>query len=131
MRWTVPVVIHDEFGGFSLTPEMVRRLKERGCKWADQCGTNHRKDQYWLPYQHEIGDEAESLRKDPDLVAVVQELTEEYEKIVDSDAVTSWRERTDLRSTMLANLKIVEVVVEIEITDFDGRESVRVTGGAW
>lgn len=134
MQWKVPVVIHTEFGGFSLTPEMVRRLKKRGVKWADKCGHDDRKTQYWLPYQHEIVDEAENLRMDKDLVEVVRELTEEYEKIVDKDDaedIMSWRERTDLRNTMLANLRVVEVTIAIEISDFDGKESVQVTGGAW
>lgn len=132
MEWTVPIVIHDEFGGFSLTPEMVQRLKKRGCKWADKCGTNHRKDQYWLPSDYDIGNEADNLRMDQDLVEVVRELTEEYKKIVDKkDEILSWREKADLQREMLANLKVIDVRIVIEIDDFDGKETVSVAGGAW
>jgi len=133
MEWKVPIVIHDEFGGFGLTPEMVRRLKGRGCEWVNKCGHDHNKTRYWLPSQDGMDDEAENLRMDKDLIAVVRELTEEYEKIVDRESgeILSWREKTNLRQEMLANLKIVQVRIVIEIEDFDGRESVSVTGGTW
>jgi len=127
MRWQTKVVINDDFGGFSFTKTMVDMLKARGCKWADKIesvGGAHR--DYYLPY--EAGN---TLRADEDLVAVVEELTAQYEKAVDSDTVMSWRERTDLRRKTLNDLKVVEVTVEIEIEDYDGKESIRVTGGAW
>jgi hypothetical protein len=126
MEWTFPMVIHMEFGGFGLTEEIVRRLGERNCAWVGECqhsaGSNPR---WYLPYR----DGSDELRKDADLVAVVRELTEEYESR--SKDLQSWRERTDLRQNMLNNLRVVDVRVVIEINDHDGKETVRVTGGTW
>ena len=129
MNWKVKVVIHDEYGGFSLTEEMVKRLKKRDCKWADRCGKTHGSNpHYYLPYDD---DDREGYRKDPDLVAVVEELLAEYETKIDSDESLAWREQTSLLRTMTANLKVVEVTVNIEVNEHDGRESISVHGGVW
>jgi hypothetical protein len=129
MNWKVKVVIHDEYGGFSLTEEMVNRLKKRGCKWADKCGKAHGSNpHYYLPYDD---DDRGVYRKDPDLVAVVEELLAEYEAKTNSDESLPWREQVQLSRSMTANLKVVEVTVSIEINDHDGRESVKVHGGVW
>jgi len=127
MNWKVKVIIHDEYGGFSLTKEMVERLKKRGCKWVDRCGqTGPGNSNYYLPY-----DDREWLRNDPDLVAVVEELLAEYEVKIDSDESLAWREQSSLLRTMTANLRVVEVTVNIEVNDHDGRESIRVHGGVF
>lgn len=120
------MVIHTEFGGFGLNEEMVRRLTERGCKWISECTkTPGSLPKWYLPYR----DGRDELRKDEDLVAVVAELTQEYD--VKCKELKSWQERAELRTTMQANLKVVEVTVDIEIEDHDGKESVRVSGGCW
>jgi hypothetical protein len=75
--------------------------------------------------------DTESFRNDSDLVAVVEELTARYEKKVASENVMPWRYKVQLRRDMLANLKVVEVAVSIDISDYDGRESVSVNGGVW
>jgi len=130
MDWKVKVVIHTEFGGFALTGEMIEMLKARGCTWADRCGGPFG-GQYYLPSEEAV--DAQSFRNDPDLVAVVEELTQRYEKKIDSKKGESipWRERVELRGDMLANLKVVEVTVSIEISDHDGRETISVHGGVW
>ena len=126
MEWKVLMVIHTEFGGFHLTNEILRRLTERGCDWVSECGkAGGNPPRGFLPYREGRDD----LRKDEDLVAVVQELTEEYNS--KAETLESWRERAELRTVMLGNLKVVEVRIVIEIEDFDGKESVRVTGGTW
>ena len=121
------LVIHTEFGGFSLTQEMVDRLAERGCKWADKCGKSYGSNpKYYIPYED---DDELKYRSDADLIAVVEELTEEFESKVKE--LTDWRERRQLERTMLDGLKVVEVNVSVEIEDHDGKETVRVHGGAW
>lgn len=126
MEFVVPVVLHTEFGGFHLTGEMIERLTKRKCEWVSKCrkteGSNPR---WYMPFD----DGSNELRRDPDLVAVVQELADEYEKAC--EGIEVWQERTKLRQTMLANLEVVHVRVVIEIDDHDGRETVHVTGGAW
>ena len=126
MEWKFPMVIHTEYGGFGLNDEMIRRLTERGCKWVSECskaaGSNPR---WYLPYR----DGEDDLRKDEDLVAVINELTEEHEFHVEK--MKAWRERADHRRETLCNLRVVDVRVVIEIDDHDGKETVRVTGGTW
>lgn len=120
------MVIHTEFGGFHLTEEIIRRLTERGCDWVSECVKTSGSYPLWfLPY----GDGRDDLRKDENLVAVIQELTEECDSR--SEPLKTWRERAELRRDVLANLKVVEVRVVIEIEEHDGKESVRVTGGTW
>ena len=62
----VPVVIRGEFGGFSLTAEVVERLEKRGCKWLRRMGKAG--DRWYLPADNDV------LRRDPDFVAVVREM---------------------------------------------------------
>lgn len=126
MDWTFSMVIHTEFGGFHLTDEIVRRLTERGCDWISECVKSGETAPMWfLPYRNGSDD----LRKDEDLVAVVQELSEECDsKAKDLD---TWRERAELRRDVLGNLKVVQVHIAIEIEEHDGKETVRVTGGTW
>lgn len=130
MRLTIPLVIHDEFGGFSLTPEIIHRLKGRGCPWVDRCGHDSQKKRYYLPYEEDLDD---TLRKDPDLVAVVREITEELdERVSEEESAMPWREQVALRQELLGSLKVVEAHVNLEIEDYDGKERVRVvTGGVW
>jgi hypothetical protein len=129
MEWKEKLVIHDEWGGFGLTERMVEMLKARGCEWADKCGKSGGSNPRWyLPYEH---DNRDHLRKDPDLVAIVEELTVEYDKRLKDEGIRSWKERSALRRELLNDLKVVEVSISIEIDDHDGRESVRVCGGVW
>jgi hypothetical protein len=116
------MVIHGEFGGFSLTDEIVDRLKKRSSPVVEKFGRPSPSSP-WYP----LADEDE-VRRDPDLIAVVRELTEEIDRIVDEDA--SWRDRSILEQRYLHGLKVVTVFVEIEIEDHDGKETVRVFGGA-
>jgi hypothetical protein len=73
-------------------------------------------------------DEEEELRRDKDLVAVIKELEEEFESRVEN--IESWRGRAKIQQEMLRGLKVVSVRVGIEILDYDGKEQVRVFGGA-
>jgi len=129
MGWKQKVVIHTEFGGFTLTPEIVKRLKARECEWIDRCGGPHG-GAFYLPYEEEDPD---ALRRDLDLIEVVEELTKQYEAKIDAEQGTriSWRDRAELRRDLLGGLKVVEVTIEIEIEDYDGKETVRVSGGVW
>jgi len=126
LEFKTPLVINDAFGGFSLTAEMVRRLKERGCGWADDCYQTSDPNVYYPPYRDNLKD---TLRNDEDLVAVVRELTVEYDK--KAEDIESWQERRVLAQELLADLKVVEVRVLIQIDDYDGKESVSVSGGLW
>jgi hypothetical protein len=132
MEWKIPVVINDDYGGFSLTQEIVNRLKKRDCTWVDKCGYVPSSRHYYLPYRHEFDGDPDELRKDPDLVAVVREVSAEYDAIVDADdCVLSWREQVELRRKMIGCLHVADVRIRIEIESHDGKESVRVTGGTW
>lgn len=132
MEWKIKVVLRDEYGGFSLTGDMYDMLKKRGCKWVERCGEAlGREKKYYLPSSSTTSSEDHSLRKDPDLVAVVEELTKKYDTMVEGDDAISWQDRSRLRRTMLGDLKVQEVTISVEIKDHDGKESVRVCGGAW
>lgn len=123
MNMKIDMVIHREFGGFSLTPEMVDRLRERDCSWITQCastlGTSPR---WYVDSDHEF-------RRDPLFVEVVRELEARVKH--EGEALTSWQERRALEIQLLNGLRVVTVTIEIEVIDHDGMESVRVIGGVW
>lgn len=123
MNISFDMVIHAGFGAFSLTDEIVDRLRKRGCAWASDVAKAGATGTWYLPARIVDDDEA---RRDPDLVAVVKELEEELESRVEN--VESWREREAIEQQMLNGLKVVTVQVSVEILDHDGRESVRVFG---
>jgi hypothetical protein len=125
MEVAFDMVIHTQFGGFSLTQEIVERLRKRGCPWVDEIGRASSTGPWYLPYRE--GDEDE-LRRDEHLLAVVRELTEELEARVQD--VKSWRERAEVEQELLHGLKVVTVHVGIDIEEDDGKERVRVYGGA-
>ena len=119
MQFETEVVIHDAFGGFSLTDEIVERLKERKCAWADKLQRASHGEWYLF--------EDDEFRRDPDLVAVVKEIREELDRRVED--LHSWRDRAALEQEMLHGLKVVRVAITLEIEDYDGKETVRVRGG--
>jgi len=126
MELKIPMVLNVEYGGCHLTEEVIRRLTARGCKWVSECQKSEGSRPRWfLPYRG--GDD--SLRADEDLVAVVRELTKEYE--AKTEHLESWQARAELRRDLLADLAVVEVRVLVEVHDQDGKEFVRVAGGTW
>ena len=123
MEWKIPIVIRTDYGGFGLTALMHERLLERQVSWLERC--QRTSDGRWfLPY-----DEDDELRRDPDLVDVVRQLEVELAAAV-SD-MKDWTERRRLELELLHGLKVVQATVVIEIHDHDGKETIRVTGGAW
>lgn len=123
MHLSFEMVIHTHFGGFSLTDEIVERLRARGCPWIDQIAKASPSGPWYAPAQD--GDE---FRRDEHLVAVVKELEEELESRVEN--VKSWRDRAAIEQDLLHGLKVVTVHIDVEILDDDGKESVRVHGSA-
>jgi hypothetical protein len=115
------MVLHVEHGGFSLTDEIVRRLRERGCPWTEKLGKASPDGQWYV-----MADDDE-FRRDPDLVAVVKELQGELESRLEN--LESWRERAALEQEMLHGLKVTRVRVTVEVDDHDGMEFVHVYGG--
>lgn len=123
MDWKIPVVIHADFGGFALTSRMHELLLERGAPWLERCQRTS-DGRWYLPYE-----EDDELRRDDHLVAVVRQLEAELDSR--SQDLESWQDRRALERELLHGLKVVDVRVVVEIDDHDGKETVRVTGGAW
>lgn len=121
MNITFDMVIHTEFGGFSLTDEIRRRLTERGSEWVDKLGKASAAGQWYSTDDDEF-------RRDPDLVAVVRELQEELQSR--GENLQSWQERAALEQRLLHGLKVVTVEITVEIEDYDGKEQVLVFGYA-
>jgi hypothetical protein len=127
MQMKIDMVIHGDYGGFSLTDEIVERLREQGCTWVDQCMRTDGSDPRWYPEAQLERDN--SFRQDPIFVGVIREL----QGLLDRDGVemASWKDRRTLERRVLNGLRVVGITVEIEIEDDDGKESVHVFGGAW
>lgn len=124
MQSKFDMVIHGEYGGFSLTDEIVEMLRARGCEWVEQCV---RAGERWF-----VSDALErdgEFRRDPVFVKVVRELQERLDR--ESDVLVSWREREAMAQRLLHGLRVVTVTVKVHIDDHDGKESVRVVGGIW
>jgi len=120
METKVSLVIHAEHGGFSLTEEIVERLRSRGVSWLDRLGDAG--GRWYLPA------DGDDLRGDPDLVDIVREISAEVRSAsVDLD----WRARETLERRLLHGLRVADVTVLIVVEDDDGLERVRVTGGVW
>lgn len=121
------MVIHGEHGGFGLTPAIVERLRERGCAWVHQCAPPVPGGERWY-----VSSEMESdghFRRDPIFVEVVREMTARVER--EGEELVAWRDRRLLERTLLGGLCVVTVTVVVEVSDYDGKESVRVIGGLW
>lgn len=123
MSMSFQMVIHVDFGGFSLTRSVYERLKQRGVEWLPRCAKNSM-GCWYLPYE-----DGEELRRDPDLIEVVRQLEAEVEEF--GAKLETWEERRDLERRLLGGIRNITVHVNIEIEEHAGRETVRVTGGAW
>lgn len=122
LNTTFDMVLHTDFGGFSLTDEIRRRLVVRGSKWIEKLGKASAGGQWYSVDDDEF-------RRDADLVAVVRELQAELQSR--GEGLQSWRERAKLERELLHGLKVVTVNITVVIEDHDGKESVRVCGGAY
>jgi len=130
MKEKIKVVLHEEqFGSFSLTPRMVQMLQARGCEWVGKCSQPAEGENYTLPSEFSALNQDNKLRRDPNLIAVIETLMREYDDQTNYDL--GWQCRALLRQKLLANLKVVEITVAINVFDQDGRETVQVTGGLW
>jgi hypothetical protein len=115
----IPLVLHDEFGGFSLTARIHDLLEARGTSWLARCARTS--DGRWFLPSGE-----DELRCDQDLIDVVLELQQELERLTED--VEDWSERRRIEQQLLHGLRVVQATVVIEIDDLDGRERVIVTG---
>lgn len=120
MEMKVQLVLHRTHGGFSLTREIVDRLRERRVPWIGRLGDGG--DRWYLP------SDGEDLRRDQDLVDVVREI--EFE-MSEASKRLDWRARELLERQLLDGLRAVTVTVAIDVEDYDGLETVRVRGGIW
>jgi hypothetical protein len=123
MQMQFDMVIHGDYGGFSLTDEIVGLLRQRGCPWVEQAQRGVGREANWYPMTDD-----DSIRKDPMFVDIVRELTERVDREVGKEHS---KERDALKRRLLHGLQVVTVTIEIEIEDHDGLESVRVFGGNW
>lgn len=115
------IVIHTEFGGFTLSNLIVERLRAANCPWIDKM--NQYGDRWYSENQDSI-----EFRCDPFLISAVKEVTLEYDA---KSKGLDYSVSRDLRKKMLAGLKVQEGNFSIEIQDYDGKESVTVNGGCW
>lgn len=115
MRLEIPVVINvSNEHCFTLNPEVVKRLGERGCKWLHRLGPAPEPGHWYLPA------DGEDLRRDPDLVEVLRDLTSEY---LERSAMMDWRTAKVLEDELTGGLRVGEVHLDISIDDYAGRES--------
>lgn len=126
MQWKFDMVIQGEHGGFGLTAEIVDRLRERGCAWVQQCTQATGSGKWYVSAELEHDG---VFRRDPIFVEVVRELTAKLDR--EGGPLLSWRDRKQLELDFVGGLRVVTVTVEVEISDEDGKESVRVIGGLW
>lgn len=114
------IVIHTQYGGFSLTKEIVDRLRKRKCPWISELVCASPSGPWYI--------QDEKLRRDEHLIAVVRELQAEMKDRMSH--LGTWRERAALEQELLHGLAVVTVQVEVEIEEDDGKERVRVLGWA-
>ncbi len=119
---TIPVVLHDEFGGFALTAKVHELLMARGASWLQECGPTS-DGRWYLPAGRD------DLRGDPDLVEVVAEVTQEFEQL--TEGLEDWRERKIIEQRLLHGLKVKYCTVVITIDELNGRERVLIEGWGW
>lgn len=122
IEWKIPMVIHVDHGGFSLTATVHERLETAGVSWLSRCDRAS-DDRWYLPFDDE------GLRRDPDLVDVVRQLEVELEAA--TAELEDWSDRQVLERQLLHGLRVVNVRIVVEVLDDDGKETVRVTGGSW
>lgn len=122
LEWIVPMVVHTDFGGFALTAVMHERLQTTEVPWLSRC-ERASDDRWYMPADDDM------LRRDPDLVKVVRQLEAELE--LRASELDDWSERQPLERQLLHGLRVVDVRIVVEIEEFDGKETVRVTGGTW
>lgn len=108
-RITLAVVINRRYGGFGLSFKAQEEIAKRK-------GLDYRVEDASHSGQYVVyGDWkliGELPRTDPDLVAVVRELGAEA-------------------NGESADLRVVEIGIEVEVTSYDGMERVRVHGGEY
>ena len=121
------MVINGTFGGFSLTDEVVERLRKKGCTWTDKLGKASARG-HWYPNSDFEKDEVK-YRRDPIFVEVVEEIHAGLESRL--EGLESWQEREELTHQMIRGLKVVQVSVVVEIEDYAGKETVQVRGGTY
>jgi hypothetical protein len=119
----IPIVLNTERAGFGLTDAIVAELRRRNCTWVSKFKRGDLMKLWFAPRSAQ--DEA---RRDPVLVDIVRAFEREWEEL---PLDMPWRDRTALEERLLHGLRVVEVTVELDIDEYNGRESVRVRGGVW
>lgn len=121
LSFKIPLVIHRTHGGFHFTDALVAELRSRD--WAHLgklCKVSN--DRWYV-------ERPDSLRRDPVLIECVKKFEAEVQQLVDSNA--SWKDVAATALVLLSGLQVVEVTVVIDVDDFDGLETVRVSGGLY
>jgi len=119
IKHTLPVVLHEEFGGFALTARIHELLVAREVSWLEKCGPTS-DGRWYLPAGRD------DLRCDPDLVEVVAEVTQEFEQL--TEGIEDWRERKIIEQRLLHGLKTARVLVLLTIDELNSRERVIIEG---
>jgi len=117
----IKIVIHEPYGGFSLTDVIVNKLREMKSELAPGFTPEYRMSYGWL-HPQEYESDGIALRTHRDLVKVVEDLTTELEGIDGSG------KRREKEKEMLNGLAVKTISFDIEIEDHDGAETVRVYG---
>lgn len=120
---TVPLVIYRQHGGFHLTDEIVERLRAVG--WAHVSDVERSGDRWYVRH-----DRLDELRRDPTLIETVAQIQREIQSFREAQPRPSWQEVSELETRRLDGLGVVDLQIQIEIDEYDGRESVRAFGSA-
>jgi hypothetical protein len=123
IKLELPLVIHADYGGFSLTNAIVEKLRERN--WAHMNSIERTSSDSWYVMHEREGE----LRRDPELIDVVRKFETELKEL--QTARVGWREFKEAEMTLLHGLKVVNVTIEVDVEDCDGKETVHVCGGVW
>jgi len=119
----IKIVIHQPYGGFSLTDAIVEKLREMGSHLAQELTPECRFEGLgWLHGREGEPGYEKTFRAHPDLVKVVEELTEEVKK------APSWEERLKQERELLNGLVVATLDISIEIEECEGSEIVRLRG---
>lgn len=117
----IKIVIHEPYGGFSLTDVIVDKLRGMKSELAAGFTSEYKMSHGWL-HPQEYESDGIGLRTHRDLVKVVEDLTAEVEVIDD------FKKRRQKEKEMLNGLAVKTISLSIEIECCDGAETVKVYG---
>jgi hypothetical protein len=115
------LVLHTDYGGFSLTDKIVERLLEMDSELTEDLPSYEGVEMWYHPRANDL-----EFRRHPDLIKVVKEFQTELVEFEKTDA--TWEEVAAKQLELLHGLKVVEATIRVDIDEDDGKESLHVYG---